>query len=82
MVVRYVIGFDLIVGGINGLVALEVHGVDDGAVLLATVDGSEAYAGGGYTRVDMDGVGHFPQREVPMQVAAALLAFLGDVWAQ
>jgi hypothetical protein len=26
MIVRYVIGFDLIVGGINGLVALEVHG--------------------------------------------------------
>ena len=30
----------------------------------------------------LPGVGHFPQREVPMQVAAALLAFLGDVWAQ
>ena len=28
MIVRYVFGYDLIVGGVNGLVALEVHGVE------------------------------------------------------
>jgi integral membrane protein len=28
MIVRYGLGYDLIVGGINGLLALEVHGVE------------------------------------------------------
>ena len=28
MIVRYVFGYDLIMGGVNGLVALEVHGVE------------------------------------------------------
>lgn len=28
MVVRYGLGYDLIVGGVNGLLALEVHGVE------------------------------------------------------
>jgi len=44
---------------------LQIHGTLDRAVLPASVDGSEAYATGGYTRIDMDGVGHFPHEEDP-----------------
>ncbi len=55
---------------------LQVHGVDDSAVLLATVDGSEAYAGAGYTRVDLDGLGHFPHEEDPATFDKVLLPWL------
>jgi pimeloyl-ACP methyl ester carboxylesterase len=55
---------------------LQIHGVDDGAVLPVSVDGSEAYAGAGYTRVDLPGVGHFPQEEDPAAFDAALLPWI------
>jgi len=55
---------------------LQIHGIDDGAVLRASVDGSEAYAGAGYTRVDLPGVGHFPQEEDPGAFDAALLPWI------
>ncbi len=55
---------------------LQVHGVDDTAVLLATVDGSEAYAAAGYTRVDLDGIGHFPHEEDPATFDKVLLPWL------
>jgi pimeloyl-ACP methyl ester carboxylesterase len=58
---------------------LQIHGTLDGAVLPATVDGSQAYAAGGYTRVDMDGIGHFPHEEDPPAFDAALLAWLATV---
>ncbi|MBI1378822.1 MAG: alpha/beta fold hydrolase [Frankiales bacterium] len=56
---------------------LQVHGVGDRAVLARSVDGSESYAGGAYTRVDLEGVGHFPQEEAPQALDAALLPWLG-----
>ena len=59
-----------------GVPVLQVHGVRDGAVLPSSVDGSEAYAAAGYTRVDLEGVGHFAHEEDPAQFDAALLPWL------
>ncbi len=55
---------------------LQVHGRLDGAVLPTSVDGSEAYVAATFTRVDLDGVGHFPQEEDPAAFDAALLPWL------
>jgi pimeloyl-ACP methyl ester carboxylesterase len=55
---------------------LQVHGERDGAVLPGSVDGSERYAGGGYERVDLPGVGHFPHEEDPGAFDAVLLPWL------
>lgn len=55
---------------------LQVHGRSDGAILPTSVDGSEAYAGAGYARVDLDGVGHFPHEEDPAAFDAALLPWI------
>lgn len=55
---------------------LQLHGERDGAVLPASVDGSEAYAGAGYERVDLAGVGHFPHEEDPAAFDAALITWL------
>jgi pimeloyl-ACP methyl ester carboxylesterase len=55
---------------------LQIHGVLDRAVLPASVDGSEAYATGGYTRIDLDGVGHFPHEEDPAGFDKVLLPWL------
>ena len=58
---------------------LQMHGVDDGAVLLSSVDGSEDYAVGGYTRVDLEGVGHYPHEEDPEAFDAVLLPWLASL---
>jgi pimeloyl-ACP methyl ester carboxylesterase len=58
---------------------LQVHGVDDGAILPSSVDGSEAYASAGYERVDLDGVGHFPHEEDPETFTRVLLDWLEKV---
>jgi len=55
---------------------LQIHGRGDGAVLPTSVNGSEHYAAAGYTRVDLDGVGHFPHEEDPEVFDAALLPWL------
>lgn len=55
---------------------LQIQGLHDGAILPSTIDGSEAYAGAGYDRVDLEGVGHFPQEEDPAAFDAALIPWL------
>lgn len=55
---------------------LQVHGVRDGAILASSVDGSEEYAGRGYTRVDLEGVGHFAHEEDPAAFDAVLLPWI------
>ncbi|MDA8436782.1 MAG: alpha/beta hydrolase [Actinomycetales bacterium] len=55
---------------------LQVHGVSDGAILPSSVDGSAAYAGAGYARADIEGVGHFPHEEDPLAFDAVLLPWI------
>ena len=56
---------------------LVLHGALDGASLPATSAHKEKYFSGRYKRTVLPGVGHFPQREAPRQVAEAILAFIG-----
>jgi len=53
---------------------LHLHGADDTCVLTDTVQGSGAWAHGGYELQVLDGLGHFPHQEDPDTVTAALLA--------
>jgi len=55
---------------------LQIHGRLDGAVLPSSVNGSEHYAAAGYSRVDLDGVGHFPHEEHPDAFDAVLLPWI------
>ena len=59
-----------------GVPVLQIHGQQDGAVLPRSVDGSEEYAGAGYDRVDLPGVGHFPHEEDPGAFDSVLLPWL------
>ncbi len=56
--------------------ALQLHGAADACNDPATSAGKEALFSGPYRRVLLDGVGHFPQRELPAAVARELLALL------
>lgn len=55
---------------------LVLHGAADSCNHPDTSAGKERFFSGPYRRVLLDGVGHFPQREAPEPVAAALLQFL------
>ena len=55
---------------------LQIHGRLDGAVLPSSVNGSEHYAAAGYSRVALDGVGHFPHEEDPDAFDAVLLPWI------
>ena len=68
--------FQSVVGVPLAVPVLQVHGVDDGAVLLSSVDGSEDYVKADYTRVDLPHVGHFPHEEDPEAFDAALIPWL------
>ena len=43
----------------------------------ASSEGLDRYFTGGYRRIVIDRAGHFPHREAPADVTAALLAHLG-----
>ncbi len=51
---------------------LLLHGKEDRCELTATTDGAERYFTGGYRRLVLDGVGHFPQRENAQATGAAI----------
>jgi pimeloyl-ACP methyl ester carboxylesterase len=55
---------------------LMIQGGADGVTLAATTEGKDKYFTGGYRRVVIDGVGHFPTRERPEAVIAELLPHL------
>ena len=55
---------------------LLLHGMEDRCTLAETTDGAGRYFTGGYRRILLDGVGHFPQRENPKLVAAEILRHL------
>ena len=57
---------------------LLIHGMDDHCTLAETTDGAGRHFTGGYKRVLLDGVGHFPQRESPAETAEAMLAHLRE----
>lgn len=56
---------------------LMLHGALDGASLPSSSEGKERYFEGVYERIVLDGVGHFPPREVPDLLAHHILKFLG-----
>jgi pimeloyl-ACP methyl ester carboxylesterase len=57
---------------------LVLHGGADGANHPDTSAGRERWFRGPYRREVLDGIGHFPQREAPQQVARAMIDFLGS----
>lgn len=57
---------------------LVLHGGADTCNQPATSEGKSHYFSGGYERRVLDGVGHFPQREAPQAVAAAILNFVAN----
>lgn len=56
--------------------ALVLQGGDDRVILPASSEGKKRHFTGGYRRLVLDGVGHFPTREAPAAVAALLCDFL------
>ena len=55
---------------------LLIHGQVDGANEPATSAGREAMFRAGYRRLELPGVGHFPQREAPEIVGSEIIEFL------
>ncbi|HML28872.1 MAG TPA: alpha/beta hydrolase [Hyphomicrobium sp.] len=59
---------------------LLLQGMADGTVLPKSTEGREIYFTGGYRRVELDDVGHFPTREAPDAVATAVIEHLDAVY--
>jgi pimeloyl-ACP methyl ester carboxylesterase len=57
---------------------LQLHGALDPVVLPATAQGSGLYVEGTYEWRLLDGVGHFPHREVPALVSSELIRWAKD----
>ena len=58
---------------------LHVLGRSDGSILPRSSNGSEAFVSGPYERVDLSGVGHFPQEEDTKRFAEVVLPWLARV---
>jgi pimeloyl-ACP methyl ester carboxylesterase len=55
---------------------LVIHGGADPCNDPSTSEGKQRFFKGNYQRVVLDGIGHFPQREAPMEVTNVLVPFL------
>jgi pimeloyl-ACP methyl ester carboxylesterase len=55
---------------------LVIHGADDHATLPESSEGKQDLFSGRYQRIGLKGVGHFPQREAPEEVARTILDFI------
>ena len=55
---------------------LMIQGLADGTVLPRSTEGKDAWFTGRYRRIELEGVGHFPTREAPDAVAAAIVEHL------
>ena len=58
---------------------LHIHGLNDGAILPRSLQGSEHYAADSYHREEMAEVGHFPHEEDPQRFNDILLTWLSQV---
>jgi pimeloyl-ACP methyl ester carboxylesterase len=63
-----------------GAPTLVIHGGADAANSPSTSENREHLFSGPYERIVLDGVGHFPQRETPAEVAGAIGRWL-DRWS-
>jgi pimeloyl-ACP methyl ester carboxylesterase len=61
-----------------GVPTIVLHGADDGATLPSATEGQDARFTGGYAREVLPAVGHFPPREAPAEVAAAILRLVRE----
>jgi pimeloyl-ACP methyl ester carboxylesterase len=53
-----------------------IQGMADGTVVPIPSEGKDGYFTKGYRRIELQDVGHFPMREAPEKVAAALTEHL------
>lgn len=68
----------LIPAPILSVPSLVLHGAQDTCNHPGSSQGREQFFHGRYERAVLDGVGHFPQREAPLDVARAILRFCSD----
>ncbi len=62
-----------------GVPTVMIHGAADTCDLPSGSEGKERFFKGSYSRLVLPGVGHFPHREAPQQVAEAVLRQLGTI---
>jgi pimeloyl-ACP methyl ester carboxylesterase len=55
---------------------LMIQGMADGTVIPISTERKDGCFTNGYRRIELEGVGHFPMREAPEKVAAALIEHL------
>lgn len=63
-----------------GVPTMLIHGREDACVLTETTEGAETRFSLSYRRVLLEGVGHFPQRENPVDTAEYILQHLKASW--
>ena len=64
--------------GVVSVPTLMVQGGSDFCDAPSESEGLEGYFTGGYRRLVLEGVGHFPHREAPDLVGEAILRHLGS----